>query len=440
MLDMLLWFSVLVALLYDTVLSDVCCHTYNTSPGEIIAASNPRNKDCHDKYSYIIRADGNYNIVLNFTLIHGFKPRQKFSGNAKEDTSSDSCWSKLEIREIQADGKEFIMEVICNDVKTPKVFQTKTNLLKLTYMWTPGHRSRFKAEYTFKKDCPLYKCNGDKCVLVCNTALSDCSADSASKICPSMGTSVTGNHGASHKGSGDLTKNVTIVITVVLILVVVVCVVFHYRFTCWWNSHHRRHPLHDTNSNNQLQPQTPSVPERVYVPTCHPDRFTHESQPGYTDMMLGYPPTIQISLDGEEGYKRSQLLLHKTMDPSGEIARASIRPPPNKTIYDGDSPPPSRSQSVGLLNRHSGKPPSTRNLRQCGARSTERIGGCYSPGISNNNNYPSNSEFVSSRTCSSAGHSRNSSGSSGCSNTEAPPPYSDVIANIDDFTCRSGNV
>jgi hypothetical protein len=62
---------------------------------------------------------------------------------------------------------------------------------------------------------------------------------------------------------------------------------------------------------------------------------------------VNLPPSIQRSLDGEEGYVVSQLRLHQsTYDPDLALA---IHPPPNRTAYESSPPPPYRSNSLGLL-------------------------------------------------------------------------------------------
>ena len=56
------------------------------------------------------------------------------------------------------------------------------------------------------------------------------------------------------------------------------------------------------------------------------------------DPQIDLPPNIPVSPDGEEGYVASQLgLLH----PRYHSAQSELfKPPPNKTVFDRDSPPP----------------------------------------------------------------------------------------------------
>lgn len=53
---------------------------------------------------------------------------------------------------------------------------------------------------------------------------------------------------------------------------------------------------------------------------------------------VGFPPNIPVSQDGEEGYTTSQIrLLH----PRYRVQHPELfKPPPNKTVFDRESPPP----------------------------------------------------------------------------------------------------
>ncbi|XP_011310607.1 low-density lipoprotein receptor class A domain-containing protein 4 [Fopius arisanus] len=66
------------------------------------------------------------------------------------------------------------------------------------------------------------------------------------------------------------------------------------------------------------------------------------------DLALDLPPRLQLP-DGEEQPYGTQTGLH-LRDPvqESEIYQKCVRPPPNRTIFDSESPPPYRSQS-GLL-------------------------------------------------------------------------------------------
>lgn len=89
-----------------------------------------------------------------------------------------------------------------------------------------------------------------------------------------------------------------------------------------------------------------------------------------TDTMLDLPPQIPISKDGEEGYIESQKHL---MFKRSRYIDQLIRPPPNKTVHDRDSPPPYYSNSASLENL--GNTP-TRILRD--SSGCTRMSRCYS--------------------------------------------------------------
>ena len=97
-----------------------------------------------------------------------------------------------------------------------------------------------------------------------------------------------------------------------------------------------------------------------------------------TDMELNLPPAIRISKDGEEGYVHSQRLLQLSW--TADRRRESICPPPNKTVYQGDSPPPYRSNSVGKVEGHSltGKKSLLANKLGCNGNGSPRISHCPS--------------------------------------------------------------
>ena len=59
-------------------------------------------------------------------------------------------------------------------------------------------------------------------------------------------------------------------------------------------------------------------------------------------------PSISISHDGEEGYTPR---IFSTMISNARLEDV-IRAPPNKTVYDGKSPPPYRSKSFGGASHH----------------------------------------------------------------------------------------
>ena len=81
------------------------------------------------------------------------------------------------------------------------------------------------------------------------------------------------------------------------------------------------------------------------------------------DLDLNLPISIQRSQDGEEGYTHSQRLLQ-----TREVSNESVRPPPNRTICEGEPPPPYRSNSVGRLDKASARDWSTNSVYgNCGS-------------------------------------------------------------------------
>lgn len=98
----------------------------------------------------------------------------------------------------------------------------------------------------------------------------------------------------------------------------------------------------------------------VYVPSTsstgstNQDNIEHQTallrerniimQSAQTSVQL--PPHIPISKDGEEGYIESQNKLERHRRSDYQIC---FRPPPNKTVYDKDSPPPYSSRSTSSI-------------------------------------------------------------------------------------------
>ncbi|KAK2586930.1 hypothetical protein KPH14_009860 [Odynerus spinipes] len=66
------------------------------------------------------------------------------------------------------------------------------------------------------------------------------------------------------------------------------------------------------------------------------------------DLALNLPPRLELP-DGEERPYGAQTSLH-LRDPlqESEIYQKCVRPPPNRTVFDSESPPPYRSQSALL--------------------------------------------------------------------------------------------
>lgn len=169
-----------------------------------------------------------------------------------------------------------------------------------------------------------------------------------------------------------------------------------------------------------------------------------------TDLALNLPHSIALP-DGEEG-PRCDVKLLKLQDPEqhAEITRSFIRPPPNRTVPDGNCLPPFRSNSVGLLQKPS-TPPLTQSdtavlvTRSHSVSSSNAQGNKM--GFPRGQCTPSNpvsshiwlpsSVAMNSRM---SGNSGNSNRTYGCTQavsdskydgSDPPPPYSDVVNQMD---------
>lgn len=163
----------------------------------------------------------------------------------------------------------------------------------------------------------------------------------------------------------------------------------------------------------------------VYVPSSSGSLLGQQAQsrclrparaPSSARPPSNLPPHIAISNDGEEGYAHSQrqlLSAYCAATAQSEVIRA----PPNKTVFQGESPPPYRSNS-------------------CGARSPLPAGGrqrCYSASAA-----ASHHQQRLLRKTPPAGQGGAKAQGSGCLREQAaatpgelfrPPEYSQVIRN-----------
>lgn len=109
------------------------------------------------------------------------------------------------------------------------------------------------------------------------------------------------------------------------------------------------------------RPAGPAEPATAPMLALQPgmDRLSHELsaqrdrlvrlQSVQTDLALDLPPSIPLP-DGEEiPYGSATRLQIRDPEQESEIYQKCIRPPPNRTVFDGESPPPYRSSSAGLL-------------------------------------------------------------------------------------------
>lgn len=197
-----------------------------------------------------------------------------------------------------------------------------------------------------------------------------------------------------------------------------------------------------------------------HSPQMQPTAFPHSLgvqrqirfQPVQGDLNISgdLPPRIPISKDGEEGYISAKGL---TSIHAASSDPRFFRPPPNKTIHDGESPPPYRSQSVGLLDgRHHGGRAPARMVRD--SNGTPTVVRCNSLSYNNNNCHllkHKNSPDLKHSPCPTGGGISNSApgrgqnrgrnisagssggGTVGSPDLDFPPDYSEVIANPEVF-------
>ncbi|XP_013396768.1 uncharacterized protein LOC106163655 [Lingula anatina] len=388
------------------------------------------------------------------------------------------CMPKIEIVEVANNGSERTLNVICDNYGSPKVFQSSySHLLKLKYSWTPGESSGFTLDFDFLKSdgyCP-FRCYDGGCLpdtsLVCND-FPDCrdSSDENQRECnPTIVSTSSETVGPDNgaKATNDFVQIIVIVLSVVFTIGVVSCVINHYRLSARMFGRRVREPS-TSSEQHQLNPHPPSPRQEVMyvppIPSTPPSRFEREIamqrerqiryQSVQMDMDMELPPSIPISEDGEEGYVTSRRLLQiSACNPSKELERECFRPPPNKTIFDGESPPPYRSHSAGLLEwQQRRKAPSTsssssssmvgRLVRDC--NSTPTVVRCNSLSCQMHSNLRDRELVQRPCSCTSASagggggeHSRHTSGSSSGSRNDLPPEYSEVIANLEAYSDSS---
>ncbi|XP_071055066.1 protein TMEPAI-like isoform X2 [Onthophagus taurus] len=93
-----------------------------------------------------------------------------------------------------------------------------------------------------------------------------------------------------------------------------------------------------------------------------------------TDLAINLPPRISMP-DGEEHPYHSRLHI-RDPEQESEIYQKCIKPPPNRTVLESESPPPYRSSSVGLLGSISGSSSSSGDWSSSSSSSTGVGSGC----------------------------------------------------------------
>ncbi|XP_052826600.1 uncharacterized protein LOC106868391 isoform X2 [Octopus bimaculoides] len=294
---MLIYFGPFVLLLFRTVLAESDCGPTLSNKSVLIVYS--KQYDTTDQHAcdlYIIAKTKVY-IELNFTDLRGFEvPWQP----ANSSTVSMECLPKISITERNTSGEEFRMGIICpvqKLLKDPPVFPSHANNLTLIYKWDPKQRTG----HTLYLDFQLKV--------------------STSTIMPL----------------------VVVIIIVVCILGVVLFGICHCRTAPWLCRGDSSHTK--TSEHENLHPNSQMTCSEDYsgIPTQEQRAIASykEKQTRLksirTDNELGLPPSIPISEDGEEGFLTSQRLL-QSCDRSHKIDCQAFCPPPNITIYNGESP------------------------------------------------------------------------------------------------------
>jgi len=116
------------------------------------------------------------------------------------------------------------------------------------------------------------------------------------------------------------------------------------------------------------------------------------------------PPSITRSKDGEEGYSNSQHMLRQQQQVYESSTKVGcVQPPPNRTVFQRESPPPYRSQSVGAISQSSAiarktaqmKPPRDMTMTMTSPTTTETSTSPASTTmhLSDNNNVVISSNF-----------------------------------------------
>lgn len=310
----------------------VCSQTYSEAPGMIEATSSRFHHQGDTQCEYVIRGPTDISVTLNFTRLYELRSEP-----------APNCLPEVRIAELRPSGHENPMEILCparHNFHAPQVFHAQTHVLKVTYIWSPNQESGFSLYFSFHK---------------------------------------------APNRSMSTVQIIIIVIAIILTLGLITCIISHYKMGARsWSERrsrpptqppstglHRQHCL-QSNHHQQQHSHVITVPSSMYTPASVQKRQQLEIaaqrdrqirlQSVEVDLALDLPSSVALP-DGEEHPYSSMKSLHlRDSEKESEICRGCIRPPPNRTVLDGDTLPPYRSNSVGLLHKPSTSPCLMRTL------------------------------------------------------------------------------
>ncbi|XP_051992316.1 low-density lipoprotein receptor class A domain-containing protein 4-like isoform X2 [Xyrauchen texanus] len=215
-----------------------------------------------------------------------------------------------------------------------------------------------------------FRCSNGRCLkllsLICNH-LNECGDNSDEEHCPAAVPPPPD----TIQSELEFVQIIIIIVVMTVMVVVIICLLNHYRLSAWaFLTRHSQARRQDEG----IQPVMygPRSGERFNPPSfMQRDRFSR-FQPTYPYLQqdIHLPPTICLS-DGEElpPYKGPCTLQLRDPEQQLELSRASVRAPPNRTIFDSDLTdvyvhgggplPPSSNSGKSASNSHVEGPPPT---------------------------------------------------------------------------------
>ncbi|XP_026144223.1 low-density lipoprotein receptor class A domain-containing protein 4-like isoform X2 [Carassius auratus] len=215
-----------------------------------------------------------------------------------------------------------------------------------------------------------FHCTNGRCLkllsLICNH-LNECGDNSDEEHCPASVPPPPD----TIQSELEFVQIIIIIVVMTVMVVVIICLLNHYRLSAW--AFLTRHSQARQREEG-MQPVMygPRNGERFNSPSfMQRDRFSR-FQPTYPYLQqdIHLPPTICLS-DGEElpPYKGPCTLQLRDPEQQLELSRASVRAPPNRTIFDSDlidvyvhgggPRPPSSNSGKSASNLHMEGPPPT---------------------------------------------------------------------------------